>query len=347
MTRRLAICLAVAAALHALILPLLPLPLPQAWTPAPRPVRRPMEIAYLSSFDHHPTPKKPPEAQPPKPETPPEPPTPTGQLVELAPPLEEKIPEKANFVAEQARVVHEETRSERFKINPDILAPRFSDESKLEIQANNVPDLGITKPSDGATVGNNVERFKADRHGRLAATPGRWSATNLPGLNDPVPSSAIQSVLAGAPQNDLLDVRRGEVTQLNTKAFQFASYLNQIRRLVNFYWEQNLDNVGTDVKLVKPRYTTIVNATILPDGRLGGITVAEPSGSEPLDRAITQAFSLAAPFPKPPTGLLDKSGKATLPEMSFTVDLGRATMQYQAIDPRAGVQFPGILKTPR
>jgi hypothetical protein len=29
------------------------------------------------------------------------------------------------------------------------------------------------------------------------------------------------------------------------------------------------------------------------------------------------------------------------------VQLGRPQMQYQGIDPRAGVQFPGIMKSPR
>ena len=45
--------------------------------------------------------------------------------------------------------------------------------------------------------------------------------------------------------------------------------------------------------------------------------------------------------------MVDRDGRVRLPDMEFTVELTRAEMQYQAVDPRAGVQFPGILKTPR
>jgi TonB family protein len=346
MTWRLAGFLAIATALHVLFLAVLPGRPPIGWTPAKRPVPRPIELAYLSSFDSKAPHERSAEDKviPPKEEK--KPPLPDGQIVELPAPLVEEEPDEADYLAEQARVVTEETRSERFKINPEILSPQYSDESKLQIKQNNVPDLGFTKPADGGMVGNNAERFKADRHGRLAALPGRWSATNLPGLNDPVPSSPFESILAGAPQNDLLTVKRGEQTKLKTKAFQFSSYLNQIRRLVNFYWEQNLDNVGPDVKLVKPHYTTVVMATLNADGTLGEMKVSEASGSVELDEAITKAFVTAAPFPKPPDGLV-QDGTAILPQMSFTVELGKPVMQYQAIDPRSGVQFPGILKTPR
>ena len=36
-----------------------------------------------------------------------------------------------------------------------------------------------------------------------------------------------------------------------------------------------------------------------------------------------------------------------LDDFDFVVVLSQARNQYQGIDPRAGVQFPGILKSPR
>ena len=71
------------------------------------------------------------------------------------------------------------------------------------------------------------------------------------------------------------------------------------------------------------------------------------SGSDPLDDAVVRAFRLAGPFPNPPEGLVQKDGRVYLPEMDFTVQIGTAKAQYQGIDPRAGVQYPGILKSPR
>ena len=39
----------------------------------------------------------------------------------------------------------------------------------------------------------------------------------------------------------------GDRLALNTVEILYASYLNRIRRLVNFYWNQNLDNLPASV----------------------------------------------------------------------------------------------------
>ena len=58
-----------------------------------------------------------------------------GQIVDLPPPEEEKTPLDADYLAEHERVVENETRSERYKINPEVLAPstarRPSSSSKI------------------------------------------------------------------------------------------------------------------------------------------------------------------------------------------------------------------------
>lgn len=284
---------------------------------------------------------EPEEAEPPKP------PDPSGQIVEIAPPLNPERPDEADFLAEYDSKVPEETRSERFAINPTVLAPTFSKDQRIELRGEPVPDVGATAPSTGAQVGN--DRFDLDRHGTLAALPGHWDATNRLGYEAPVPSAVLRSVLQGAPQNDRLDVKRGDATQLNTHEFLYTAYLNRIRRLVNFYWNQNLDNLPASVRLVKPEYTTRVVAVLDTQGSLESIHVADEgtSGSRELDDAVVRAFRVAAPFENPPEGLISDDGLVRLPNMAFTVSLGHASIPYQGIDPRAGVQFPGILKAPR
>jgi hypothetical protein len=59
------------------------------------------------------------------------------------------------------------------------------------------------------------------------------------------------------------------------------------------------------------------------------------------------AFRMAGPFPNPPVQLVDSDGRARLPDFGFVVQVGQARAQYHGIDPRADVQFPGILKSPR
>ncbi|MBN2801012.1 MAG: TonB family protein [Deltaproteobacteria bacterium] len=279
------------------------------------------------------------EVEEPEPQRPDE----TGQIVDLPPPREEVRPDKADYLAEHDHTAEEETRTENTLVNPEVLAPQYSRES--EVQLEELEDLQIVDPSSGARIGN--DRFEPDRDGTLASLPSPWRLTNKDGLEAPVPSASAVSTLAGAPQNDLLDEKRGDAVNLNAREFLYASYLNRIRRQVNFYWEQNLDNISKSEPLVKPRYRTAVLAVLDADGALRDVRVTEGSGSSSLDQAVVSAFRLAGPFPNPPAGLVSEDGLVHLPEMSFTVVLGQAMNQFQGVDPRAGVQYPGLLKSPR
>jgi TonB family protein len=266
-----------------------------------------------------------------------------GQIVEVAPPKEEKRPKDSDYLAEYDITVDEETKTEKFMVNPEILAPKFSKEQKMEQE--DLIDLNIDKPSTGAMVGNH--RFDPNRDGSLAALPSPWTQTNKPGPQDPVPAAHMSSSISGAPQNDYLNEDRGEYVNLNTKEYLYASYWKRIRRLVGFYWTQNLDNLPSSVRLAKSSYTTTVKYVLNSDGALDFIEVIDESGSGELDDAVVRAFRVAGPFPNPPEGLIEKDGRVYAPDSGFTVQLSTARAQYQGIDPRAGVQFPGILKSPR
>jgi TonB family protein len=94
-------------------------------------------------------------------------------------------------------------------------------------------------------------------------------------------------------------------------------------------------------------YTTDVKSILNAHGALEYIEITRESGSPELDDAVVRAFRVAGPFPNPPAGLIEKDGRVYLPDMGFTVQLGVARARYEGIDPRAGIQFPGILKSPR
>jgi len=266
-----------------------------------------------------------------------------GQIVDLPPPEEEKKPLDADYLAEHDRVVEEETRTERYKINPEVLAPEYSRETKLELE--DLIDLGATDPSTGARVGN--DRFEPDRDGSLAALHSPFSVTNRDGLQKPVPASHSTQTVAGAPSNDLLDEERGTSVNLNTNEFLFADYINRIKNLVSFYWSQNLDNLPPTTMITKSQYLTGVDVILSSQGALAQVTVTEESGAPAIDLCVVDAFEMAGPFPNPPEQLVGPDGQVHLPDMGFTVQVGQARNSYQGVDPRAGVQFPGILKTRR
>lgn len=263
-----------------------------------------------------------------------------GQLVDTPKPDKEERPDDSEYLAEHDNVVEEEMRDRNHRINPEVLSEQFSRDDQLQFEE--AEDVNVTKPSTGAQVGN--DRFDPDRDGRMAAVPSPYTLTNKDGLQKPVPASSSSKSLAGAPNNDLLREKIGEATRLNTREIVGAQYLNRIRRLVNFYWKQNLDNLPRSVILARPSYTTAVSVVLSSTGALEHIEVSRASGAEALDGAVVSAFRVAGPFPNPPEQLIEKDGRIYLPQMAFTVELGQARANYQGVDPRAGVRFPGILK---
>lgn len=269
---------------------------------------------------------------------------PDGQIVETPPPEEERIPLDADYLAEHDASVPEETRSERYRINPEVIADRWSEESKYQME--DAADVGATDFSTGASVGSPSD-LDAGRGAPRSALPSRWAVSNKPGVAAPVPASSRTESLSGAPQNDLLDEKNGDRVALNTREFLGAEYINRIRRMVNFYWDQNVQNLPNSVVLSRSQYLTEVAIVLDGSGALESIDVTHESGLGAVDGCVVEAFKIAGPFPNPPAQLVSKDGRVYLDDLGFTLQVGRAHLEYQGIDPRAGVQFPGILKSPR
>jgi outer membrane biosynthesis protein TonB len=291
-------------------------------------------IAKKMTVHHRPTPPKPPEPEPiPEPDN--------GQIVELPEPVVEERPDKADYLAEHSHKVDEETKTDRYRINPDVIADQYSSEDQIQFEE--AIDVNATEPSSGATVGNNT--FKLSKQGSKFALPSPYAITNKDGLEKPTLASSTSENLTGSPNNDLIDEKRSDRIRLNAHSYKYASYMNQIRRLVNFYWNQNLDNLH-NTTLYKSKYTTVVHVQITSNGELHSIEVSHESGDSLVDECVTKAFELAAPFPEPPK-LLIQNGLVELPDFSFELQVGTGESKYKGIDPRAGVRFPGILKAPR
>ena len=264
-----------------------------------------------------------------------------GQIVELPDPIEEKKPEKAKYLANKAQTVEKETKTERFKVNPEIISDKFSKDDIMKQE--DVMDLRIEEHSSGAKVGNN--KFRPDRDGNMANLPSKFRLTNKDGFQKPTRASSSFAQQAGAPNNDLLDEETAERLQLNAQAYPYAGYMNQIRRMVNFYWTQNIHNA--DGPFHKFKYQTGVTVIITKDGIVKVCKIVQESGSTELDDAVVQAFYATETLPRPPDSLLKGKDELRLPDFIFQVNLSAPQQQYSGVDPRSNVQFPGMLKIPR
>ena len=267
----------------------------------------------------------------------------TGQIVDLAPPEESKRPDDAEYLSAFDIDVEEEMKSERFELNPEVIAPEWSEESTMQN-----PDLmesNVDKPSTGATVGQ--DRFDPDRDGALENLPSDWTFTNKDGLQDPIAASHLNSQLSGAPQNDLLDEDRGDRVALDAKEYLYHEYISRIRQIVGYYWDQNVDNTVRSVPLARSSYRTETEVILNSDGAVEVIEVTGESGSPELDDCVVRAFRMAGPFPNPPSGLIERDGRVYLPSMGWTLQLSTARLRFSGVDPRSGVEYPGLHKSPR
>lgn len=327
-------------------------PAPAEWDPPvsvrmidgdPLDALSPEQIARLDALEREILKEEeaPPEEEPEEPE----PELPDGQIVETPKPDEEKVPLKSDYLAEHDNAVPEETRTESYRVNPEVLSNQYSRESKMKFE--DLADVGATEMSTGATVGSLSDPAAPGKGPPRSLIPSAFAITNKEGLAAPTRASSKDQDLAGAPQNDLLNEKLGASVALNTREFLGAEYMNRIRRAVNFYWKQSLDNLPPSIHVSKPSYTTEVAIVLDGDGALETISITGESGIAALDEGVVQAFRMAGPFPNPPEQLIRKDGRIYIPDFDFTVQFGQAQMQYQGIDPRAGVQFPGIMKSPR
>lgn len=288
------------------------------------------------------------EAEPtpaPTPEPEPEPEKdPAGQIIEIAPPKDQTPPKDAEYLAEYNSSTDKETRTEAFRVNPEVLANMYSREDKIAMEKN--VDVGATEKSSGATVGG-LDMPENGLGAPRSAIPSPFTYTNKPGQEAPTIGSTGDAMIAGAPQNDRLNEALGDRVSLNARQLIGADYLNRIRRLVNYYWVQNLENLPPGTVISKSSYRTVVEVVMSDDGLLESVIVTVNSTSEVVDRCLTDAIRVAAPFPTPPEQLVSRDGRVYLPDFDFEVNFSHARNQYQGIDPRSGVQFPGILKNPR
>ena len=286
-----------------------------------------------------------PEA-PPEPEAEPEPEAPDGQIVEIAPPEDQRRPDEANYLAEYDSTVPEESVDRRYRVNRKITAPSYSPDDVFELQEQ-LPSPATKEPSSGATAGR-----EAYIPGRFSLFPDRQSPfdfSNKQGLDRPAEASHGSSKLAGSPSNDHLpDLASADRTALNAHEFLYASFWNRVKQLVSFYADQTLSNARPSRPLRSPQYHMVLSGAIATDGRLLTIEIDRSSGVPEWDNAVKEAFRLAAPFPDPPEGAADPgTGYIPIRRFGFTITLGGARAEMSGIDPRQGVEFPGLQTLPR
>ncbi len=112
----------------------------------------------------------------------------------------------------------------------------------------------------------------------------------------------------------LKDVDPGLETFLSTKEFKFYGYFQRIREQIHQYWTpkvtEKISRIYSQGRTIASTDDKITKLLITLDkkGYVMKIQVLGQSGLRDLDEAAIEAFKSAAPFPNPPTGIVDPDG---------------------------------------
>ncbi len=112
----------------------------------------------------------------------------------------------------------------------------------------------------------------------------------------------------------LKDVKKGMETQLSTKQFLYYAYFKRIHVQIQNYWEssikEKIEKISRQGRTIASNQNRVTKLLIILDskGALKNIKVLSESGYQDLDNAGIEAFRTAAPFPNPPSGLIEKDG---------------------------------------
>lgn len=116
-----------------------------------------------------------------------------------------------------------------------------------------------------------------------------------------------------ASEDYLEDVAIGAQTILNAKEYRFYGFYARIREKLIHHWHrrlrmeiQKLENEGRPIVNAKRR--TQVRVFLSSSGDLQNYQLLGSSGLTELDRAATDAFKLASPFPHPPREMIGEDG---------------------------------------
>ena len=272
---------------------------------------------------------------------------PRGQVVDMAPPDEEKRPDKARFLSDYDSTVKKETKGPQVPFKPGRLIPKrpirvprqrpLTRQQRQELRRKMIklamrPRVHVPKSelpdTDKGDEPAKVEKQpqKAPRGPQRKKAPAAGPKKKL-SLKELKLSKQELARLLGSRVNDYLKgVDDGKKTLLNSKRWRYSSFFNRVKRKVAQNWHpavvyKRRDPTG-NVYGFKDRLT-ILRVRLTPKGKLKELHLENASGVGFLDDEALSAFRAAEPFPNPPKGLVDKQTGLISFRFGFLFEISR------------------------
>ena len=226
-----------------------------------------------------------------------------GQIVEQSESVNEEIPESAQYLGAKNQKVKQETRaavSGQFK-NDGGLGQSAQKAQEKTAALKPKPTLETLTPAyqfKAAAAAIKEQSHQQTAEERASAEgEGEGTSPDLSRSNDYLP-----------------DHEKGLQTMLNTREFKYFSYYSRIKNQLNQFWEPKIKQKvmyvfrqGRRIASTKDHITRLL-IVLNNEGTLVTVKVLDQSGVIELDDAAIEAFREAAPFPNPPSGLIESDG---------------------------------------
>jgi TonB family protein len=275
-----------------------------------------------------------------------------GQVVDIAPPAEEKQPDKARFLSDYDTKVAKETKgppvpfrsgrivAQRPPARVESAPPPTPEERKeterkvMKLAMRTEPTLPrseLERKEGGDEAGTkNPEAVKlplgpVNSDGEVG-TPGPSPKRRLT-LKDLQLTDEELGRAVGTRVNDYMkDIEQGEDTLVNSKRWRFATFFNRVKRQVAENWHPEVEYKRRDpegnVYGFRDRLT-ILRVRLTPEGQLKDLELEKASGLGFLDDEAISAFRSAQPFPNPPKGLVDQDTGVINFRFGFLFEISR------------------------
>ena len=268
------------------------------------------------------------------------------QVVEQDERANNKKPKKTAYLSHSDQTVKEETKAHltgAFQNSQTRTSqPQPQPQSQLRSQPQSQPQIPPTSPTArttakqmiqdrppfkipsplglvGLTPSNSLEEIikRQGEHQKEQKQTLLDHASSLnPGLS-PGPS-LIPFSNSSMTDDYLEDVRRGDLTRLNTRRFEHYSFYSRVKGQLRSHWSPLIRQevyfiFSTQRSLASlGKKRTTLRVTLDKEGYLKQVELLTTSGNRNIDRIAIQAFRTAAPFPNPPKDLLEKDGHLRL-----------------------------------
>lgn len=240
-----------------------------------------------------------------------------NQIVEQKKQINDEVDEKTKFLSQFNQRVVKQTRAMK------------SGEFRNTTTPGQAPNTDST-PSDNTPQ----QKSKVGELPSLAKLRPQFNPT--PRNNDTTPTNPGQE-----SQSDdyLKDMDRGIQTMLSTREFVYYSYYSRIKEKIRQHWEPGIRErvrmiyrTGRTLASAKDIVTQVL-VVLNNQGELLRIEVINASGNQSLDDAAIDAFKQSAPFPNPPSGMIEADGTIKI-RWDFILE---ASLESQDIDQYAEI----------